>query len=177
MTLPATRDLLDNERVAAINARVAIHDDRTTHWRVGDEGQILVTVLSHQHEVPIEAIWGGGSLDGRGLWYIPDVGTEVMVTFANDEFEGDAYIARCYGDSPFAEGEENCTLLIGSDRILIRTPGGSTKRLMTVDDGADLKTAIQNTVIVASDGGASFKSTLLSGLTTWPTGTTKTEAE
>jgi hypothetical protein len=31
-----------------------------------------------------------------------------------------------------------------------------------------LKTAIQNTVIVPNDGGASFKETLLSGLSSWP---------
>ncbi len=39
---------------------------------------------------------------------------------------------------------------------------------------SELKTAISNTVIVATDGGASFKTTLLAALASWPgTGTTK----
>lgn len=60
--------------------------------------------------------------------------------------------------------------------VEIRSVGGTAKRLMTVEDGDALRTAIANAATVANDGGAAFKADILAA---WPgpTGTTVLKAE
>lgn len=61
--------------------------------------------------------------------------------------------------------------------VEIRTVGGTAKRLLTVDDAADLIAAINGATITAGDGGAAFKGSLMTALTGWPTGTTVLKGE
>lgn len=58
----------------------------------------------------------------------------------------------------------------GGETLLALTVGSGADNAATKTDLSALKTAITGTVIVAQDGGASFKSTLLAALTTalWP---------
>jgi type VI secretion system (T6SS) baseplate-like injector VgrG len=87
------RDMLRDERVWCVLARVAVHEGESTHFEVNDDGDLEVTVLTHQHEVAIRALLGAGVAGkGRGTWAVPDVGTEVMLAFADGEFEGDAVV-------------------------------------------------------------------------------------
>jgi hypothetical protein len=65
------------------------------------------------------------------------------------------------------------TVLEGDD---VRIGDDTAALLALKSDLATLKTAISNAVIVANDGGASFKSTLLTALSSWPVGTTKVRA-
>lgn len=66
------------------------------------------------------------------------------------------------------------TVLEGSDIRL----GDSTATALALKSELDtLKTAITNAVIVAGDGGASFKTTLLAALSAWPVGTTKVKGK
>jgi hypothetical protein len=50
---------------------------------------------------------------------------------------------------------------------------GGDAQLATKADLQALKDAIVNAIVVAADGGASLKATILAALTTWPVGTTK----
>ncbi len=61
--------------------------------------------------------------------------------------------------------------------IEARSAAGVALPLATKADLTALKTAITNAVIVATDGGASFKATLLAALGAWPAGTTTFKAE
>lgn len=63
------------------------------------------------------------------------------------------------------------TVLEGDD---IRLGDADTAALLALkSDLTTLKSAISGTVVVANDGGASFKATLLTALSSWPVGTTK----
>lgn len=69
-------------------------------------------------------------------------------------------------------------VLIKADgTIEIRSAAGLAAPLATKADLEALKLAITNAVIVANDGGASLKSTILGALASWPAGTTKLKAE
>lgn len=87
------RDMLADDRVWTVLATVALHEGESQHYATNDDGDLEVTVVTNQHRVEIRAVLGalvGGA--GRGVWMIPDVGTEVMVAFADGDFEGDAVI-------------------------------------------------------------------------------------
>lgn len=71
--------------------------------------------------------------------------------------------------------------------VEIRTHGGTAIKLPTFADVQKIKTAIAGAAVVALDGGASLKATILAGLASslggvsglepWPVGTTKLKAE
>ncbi len=61
--------------------------------------------------------------------------------------------------------------------VEVRTPSGTAKRLLTVEDGAALKQAISTAATGTSDGGAAFKANLTANLNGWPTGTTVLKGE
>jgi phage gp45-like len=61
--------------------------------------------------------------------------------------------------------------------IEARSVDGAATELSTKADLATLKDAITNATVVAQDGGASFKSTLLLALKDWPAGTKTFKAE
>jgi hypothetical protein len=100
MTLQATRDLLESERVWCVAARVALHDGEDAHHQMTDEGQMMVSVRTLRHDVQIWAILAGGGSADVGVWFIPPVGTEVIVNFDDGMFEGDAYIVGIHGKAP-----------------------------------------------------------------------------
>lgn len=133
MTLQATRDMLAGEAgVMCFAATVQIHDGETQHWEVTDEGAMSVSVVTHQHAVPIDALLKGGGNDGKGVWFIPSVGTEVLIAFENGDFEGDAYIVGVFGHSP--AGLQPGTILVLGDNIEIRSVGGTAQPLAFKSD-------------------------------------------
>jgi hypothetical protein len=95
MALTALRDLLDEDKIWCLAARVALHDGRTQHYEVSEEGAMTVSVRTHRGDVQIDALLKGG-----GFWRIPPIGAEVMLCFDDGEFEGDAYIVATSEDSP-----------------------------------------------------------------------------
>lgn len=72
-------------------ATVAKHAGSSEHWRVNDEGDLEIEVVTQQQGVPIVAVMGGLGAQGRGVWVIPAEGDEVLVAHP-DGFEGDATI-------------------------------------------------------------------------------------
>lgn len=176
MTLTAMRDLLSDERIACVAATVQLHEGQTEHFRRDAiTGQIIVTVITNQNGVSIDALLKAGDISGRGLWIIPAIGTEVFVCFDMGEFEGDAYIVGYMGRAP-DQLDDGITLII-DEKVQIRTLDGTAQKLMTVADGAALKDAIQGAATVPNDGGSAFKANLLTNLSDWPEGTSVLEAE
>ncbi len=77
-----------------------------------------------------------------------------------------------------AIGEGGTIIRIKADgSVEIRSVGGVAGPLATKADLDTLKDAITNAVIVANDGGASLKSTILTALAAWPAGTDVLKAE
>lgn len=154
MTLPATRDLLSPDQVWTVAARVAKHDGQTVFHRIGDEGQMILSVRTHSHDVQIDAIMKGGSSDGSGIWIIPSEGTEVLIAFDNGEFEGDAYLVGVYGDSPVGLIPGR-TLVIG-DEIEIRSVNGTANRLALLSDVQSVDDKYANHLHAHSSAGPSL---------------------
>lgn len=117
MTLTAMRELFKDDKTWCLAARVALHDGETEHYEVTPEGAMSVSVRTHMHDVQINAILKGGGA-GIGIWFIPPIGTEVMIAFDGGEFEGDAYIAGIHGDSP--TGLTPGKILIIGDNVTVQ---------------------------------------------------------
>jgi hypothetical protein len=123
MTLPATRDLLDEQRLWTVAARIAKHDGETEFWRLTDEGAISVSVVTLQHSIPTWALLKGGDNAGNGLWAIPNEGTEVVVACENGDIENDAYVVGFLGHA-IGDVAANKTILVGNE-VIVRTTGSS----------------------------------------------------
>jgi hypothetical protein len=96
------KELLSDERIWTIAARVEKHKNDSEHYEMTDEGHMVVSVITLRHGVPIKAILNGGGNNGHGVWFIPPIGTEVVVNFDDGQFEGDAYIVGIHGHAPSA---------------------------------------------------------------------------
>ena len=102
MTLTAVRDKLRDERIWCMAALVALHDDAgpdDEHFAYEENGQISISLRTLKHDIPIRAYLSGGTAN-VGVWFIPPIGTEVVVNFDNGEFEGDGYIVGVHGTPP-----------------------------------------------------------------------------
>ena len=180
--LPATKQMLEDERVWGVAARVAVHADQESHFAVS-EGQIQVSVITLTHNQEIWAILPGGSRTGAGWWRIPDVRTEVFVMFSGGEFEGDAYIAGFYGRAP-GDLEENVTLIL-DDKVEIRAVDGTAHKLALLSELQTLYDFVQaqfNTLtghVHATPSGPTTTITLASGtsIPPDPVGTSTLKAE
>lgn len=92
MSFDGLRDLLKDDRLWTVGGLVAVHPGETSHWEINPDGDVEVTVLTHNGKVPVRAILGGMG----PAWYVPDVGTEMVVHFHDGDFEGTAvaYVMR-----------------------------------------------------------------------------------
>lgn len=139
MSMDNVKAALTDERVAAVAARVARHEGESSHYRVNDEGDLVVSVLTLQHEVPIEAnlgaLVGGG---GKGVWQIPDVGVEVMVAFDDGAFEGEAYVVGYYPSGSSPGGLAPGKIFILGNNVEIRSTGGSAQAVAYKADVEDV---------------------------------------
>lgn len=118
MTLTALKQLIgEGDKVWCLAARVEVHDGEEDHYDVTAEGAMMISVKTLRHDVPVWALLKGGGV-GIGVWYIPPVGTEVLLGFDDGEFEGDAYIAGIHGHSP--EGLVPDTILVIGDIVNVQ---------------------------------------------------------
>lgn len=188
MTLAATRDLLTDERVWCVAARVEVHDGETQHYAFASEGHLMISVRTLRHGVPIWALLKGGGSKGIGVWFIPPVGCEVIVNFDDGMFEGDAYIVGIHGIAPstLAPGK---LFLIGDD-IQAKAENGTAKSVAFKDELQDLRDYVRNQfsasnghVHVVSGGSTTTQTTVASAATNptvsppTPVGTAKFKAE
>lgn len=125
--MTATRDLLRDERIWTMAARVAPHDGQTDHFEYTDEGHIMVSVRTLRHDIPLWAIYRGGDDAGTGVWYIPSLGSEVMLNFDGGEFEGDAYIVAVIGEAPTGLVVDKVYVL--GPEVQVRSVGGTAQSL------------------------------------------------
>jgi hypothetical protein len=127
--------LLEDDRVPAIAARIALHAGETTHYRVNEEGDLVVSVLTLNHEVPIWAnldTLAGSS--GHGVWFIPDLDTEVIITFDNGDYEGEAYIAMRTSGGRAPAGLASGKVFVLRLDVQVRSPDGTASAVPTMAD-------------------------------------------
>lgn len=141
------RDLLSSDLVPAVKARVEVHEGNAEHYYVDDEGNLIITVRTMNHSVPIDCHFGSGS--DIGVWFIPPVGTEVLVVFDNGDFEGDATIAAVFGASP--NGLAPGTVLVLGSNVEVRTLNGTAQSLAFQSKLNDLETK-HNELVAAHNG-------------------------
>jgi hypothetical protein len=105
----------------------------------------------------------------------PAVGSMVLVDFADGDPRTPVLVSyqplRSAGGKPSRVSIDAITVQIGPTANLVELAGGFgflALAALVASNLSALKTAISSTVVVASDGGASFKSTLLTALAAWP---------
>lgn len=143
MTLQSTRDSLRLEDiVSTVLARVAKHEGQEEFWEIGEEGQILVSVITLKSHTPMNAILRGGDINSRGLWSIPAEGTEVAICFDVDGYEGDAVLIGTIGEPPPGLTSTR-VLLIGND-VEIRSRNGTARQVAFKDELVAVDAAWRN---------------------------------
>lgn len=167
---------------ATRKASVELLIDEVTY---GEDAERKLEAYPIINEVPVLF---PGSAGVRISWPI-SVGDTVMVVFAARSIDRWAQVGGTHvdpgderdhdlNDAAVIPGLLDFAHVVNADPMIKFTSSeiqaGGTNALALNSKLSDLKTAIQNTVIVPKDGGASFKSTLLTALASWPgTGTTK----
>lgn len=139
--------LLRDERVAAVAARVAKLDGHPDVFDVNEEGDVIVSCLTLNHEVPIWAnldTLAGSS--GHGVWFIPDEGTEVMIGFDDGDFEGEAYIIGRTSSGNAPEGLAPGKVFVLGVEVQVRSPNGTAQPALTMDDYTSLKSWLETHV-------------------------------
>ncbi len=140
------KKLMEDERVPAVAAFVRKTQDGGAHWSLSGEAgarQLLIHVVTKNHHTPIWCHAQGGSRTGRGVWAIPDVGTEVLVSFDNGAFEGDAFIVGEFGRHAGASLSENATLIVDGT-VEIRSLNGTAVKLPTLADVQSIRDALHH---------------------------------
>jgi hypothetical protein len=132
--LSSIRDLaLADEKIATLLAHVAVLEGETSHWHVTPEGHVAVTVKTHRHGVPVTAIMPTSYGSARGVWGIPDVGTEVAIGFNGGDFEDDAYVLAIYGHASPSLLESSRLVIVG-DEVHVYDGSGATRPLAFRDE-------------------------------------------
>jgi len=138
MALTALQEHLRDERIWCIAAIVALHKGESQHYHFEKNGQMSISVRTLRHDVSIHAFLKGGGT-GIGTWFIPPIGTEVIVEFDDGNFEGDAYITGIHGNAP-TNLEPGKVFVLG-DHVEIRSPDGTAKKLAFQEDLNTLENA------------------------------------
>jgi hypothetical protein len=122
------RELLKDDRVWNVNAVVVKPDDATSHFEIIKEGSKIVDVLIEVETVPrgidltvrLGCSVGG---PGRGLWRIPDIGTEVVVDVGDGELDGGPSIVAILGSGEVpANLAAGRTILVATDEVWVDAP-------------------------------------------------------
>ena len=135
--ISSVRDLVNDEKIVVCMARVALHDGETSHHYVTEEGHVAITVKTHKHGVPVDAVLPGGADAGTGPWWIPEIGTEVMIGFDGD-FEDDAFVLNIYGSKPPTQMAEGKLVMVGTEIHAI-APNGTAVALALKSDAQAIK--------------------------------------
>lgn len=136
MSLSALRAALMDDRVHTVAGRTAVFDGEAEHFRTNDDGNVVVSCVTHNGEMPVWANLGPmAGAAGNGVWWIPDVGTEVMLASDGGDIEGEVYLVACFptgaqAPSGLAPGK---VLVIGSE-VEVRSAAGTAVALATKQD-------------------------------------------
>jgi hypothetical protein len=115
------RDMLEDDRVWCIMGTVALGEGETGHYEVNDDGDLQVSVVTHAG-VPITALLGGAFGSSSGTWAIPAAGDEVLVAFADGQFEGDGVVVAVVGRGAPAGLAPGTVVVRADDRIQADAP-------------------------------------------------------
>ena len=172
------RQLLQDDRVHAIAARVAVLDGQSSHFETNAEGHVVVSCLTLNTETPIWANLGplvGGGGKQFGVWWVPDPGTEVLISFDNGDFEGEAYLVACHGGNAAPpSGLASGVILVLGSNVQIRQPNGTANKIPTMNDLTELVSALAGAGVGSATDVPTAMSTYSSS---YPVGTTVLEAE
>ncbi len=132
------KKLLLDERIPAVAGFVKTPPEGGNHWDyVGPAGnrQLLIHVVTKGSHASLWCHPCGGMRAGRGIWAIPDIGTEVLVSFDNGDFEGDPFIVGLFGryDDSVHTLVAGSTLIVDSS-VEIRSATGIPLALTTKAD-------------------------------------------
>lgn len=169
------RDLMkDEEPLFVMLARVALHDGETKQWYKTAEGHIAVTLKTHRHGAPIDAILPTLLGNSRGIYGIPEINTEVAVGFEGGDYEDDAFVLAVYGGvipTQITEDGDARLVLVG-DEIHAIAPNGTAVALLTFED---FRALIEDVLPAVGAGSATAVPATLSAYRSahplWPAGT------
>lgn len=131
--LSSFRDLISDEQVFLVRARVALLEGDTTHYFTNLEGDMVISCKTMRHSTPIYAIMHGGADDGTGTWSIPTLGTEVILGFDGGDFESDPFILSMHG-TRWPAGFTPAQVAVVGDDIQARSVNGTAVALATKAD-------------------------------------------
>lgn len=144
MSLAALRKAVMDDRIHVCAAVVDLHDGETLHYFVNDEGDLVVSCRTLKNDIQVNANLGALlGTNGRGVWYIPDVGTEVMLAFDNGDFEGEAYIIGSFPSGTTPENLAPGRIFIQGMEVVVRSPNGTANKLPTLEDLQGVVTYLQ----------------------------------
>lgn len=141
--LASFRDLIADEQVFLVRARVAVLEGDTTHFFTNTEGDMVIGCLSMRHGTPMYALLRGGADDGSGTWAIPDPGTEVMVGFDGGDVESDGFIVSTHG-TRWPSGISSAQVHVVGDSVEARSFGGTAVSLAKKSDVQDIRDYVNN---------------------------------
>lgn len=125
------RDFLRDRRVWTGVGTVVKRPDEDSHWRFatdehGHNVDVLVECDLHPGPTPVEcrlASVSGGA--GHGLWKIPPVGTQVVITIQRGELEADCCIVGTLATNQVPSGlDEDTLVLLNPKNVLIKSDSG-----------------------------------------------------
>ncbi len=174
MSLQNLKLLMKDDRVAAIHAVVRAPKSGENHYSL-IAGQLMIHVVAKTSKTPIWAHMDGGGRLGRGVWSIPDIGTEVVVAFDDGEFEGDAFIVGTHGR---LQGVLNTgvTLLV-DDSVEIRSVSGTAHALPTKADFDGIISIMNSAGTGSATALPAAVASYQSAHPTWPVCTTVLKAQ
>lgn len=130
----ALRRLLGGGEVACALGKVEREEGEPAHWEVNDDGDLMVSVVLHQHSQPLWCVVGAlVGAAGRGIWAIPPEGAEVLVAF-DGGIEGDGVVVGVMpsGETPAIELDQ--VLVIGAEVLVYNTAAEAAVPLATRAD-------------------------------------------
>jgi hypothetical protein len=171
------RHAMRDERRWFALATVVAPSDGSAHWRVELDGSesvdVMVDVVLQPSQIAVSARLAAG------VWVVPRIGEEVVVGIPDGRIDFLPSIVGILSSNsvPTTQGPTPDRMVLERTEIVAHDGAGGAVPVAIASDLSALKTAIQNTVVVPNDGGASFKSTLLSALSGWPHPTTVFKAK
>lgn len=159
-----------DEKIQCVLCRVAKHEGESEYWEINKEGQISIDVITLKTHNPLTAILRGGDVNSKGVWMIPAEGTECVVSFDIDGYEGDAVLVGLIGQAP--SSIDAARILILHDTVEIRSVDGTAVSLAKKSDAQSAASWDANHVHLDSTGmptsGPLANATLGSGILTNP---------
>lgn len=84
----ALRDAGGDDHLSVMGGIVQRHEGEAQHWRVNEDGDLEIQCVTHAHQMPVAALLAGMGAGGRGVFFIPDEGTEVLLCCDDGDPEG-----------------------------------------------------------------------------------------